>query len=243
MARSSPQGVAFPTTHWSLVDRARGGGDGLQDLLRQYAPALEAYLLWTLGVRRQDVEDTLQSFIADKVVAERLVEHANRHRGRFRTFLISVLNNYVSNRRRYDRTQRRSPGAAAAHVDEVDVVDHHAPPPAQAYETAWVRQILMQALSRMEEACRHDHRTATWALFEARVVRPALDATDPPNYDDLVTTLGFATPGDAHNAMVTAKRMLHRHLREVIGEYTRDPAEIDEELAELRQFLSAPRAG
>ncbi len=236
------RGVAFPTTHWSMVDRARGGGAGLDDMLRRYWPALEAFLVWTLRVPRQDVEDVLQSFVADKVVAQRLMDHANRHRGRFRTFLISVLKHYVSNQRRWEKAQRRSPGTAMTDLAGLEVMDRGAVSPGIAFETAWVRQLLTDALTRMEAECAATQRQSTWALFDARVVQPALHSAQPPAYDDLVQRLGFAGPSEAQNALVTAKRMLARHLRDVVSQYARDAAEVDEELADLRQILSSPRA-
>lgn len=243
MANGSTGRVEFPSTHWSVVDGAAAGGDGLQALLRRYQPAMRAYLQQTLRVPSRDLDDLLQSFIADKLVAESAIAHADRRRGRFRTFLLSVLKNYASNVRRARRSERRSGDDLAVSLDDRHVPERRQPTGEELFDIDWARSLLDAALGRMRQACEGEGgRREIWMILDRRVVQPALTGEPPPSYADLLQNLGLDSATTAHNLLVTAKRMFERSLRETIGEYARDEAEIDEELRDLRRILARARA-
>jgi hypothetical protein len=50
--------------------------------------------------------------------------------------------------------------------------------------------------------------------------------------------IGFKTPLQASNALVTAKRMFERQLRSVVAEYAGDESEVESELMDLRRIFS-----
>src|SRR5687768_1628264 len=70
-------GALFHSTHWSQVARA-GDADpavreaALTSLLDTYLPALASYLRWHRGLPPDRLDDLLQGFVCDKVVAEEL---------------------------------------------------------------------------------------------------------------------------------------------------------------------------
>jgi len=75
-------------------------------------------------------------------------------------------------------------------------------------------------------------------VFECRVVKPILDGSPPADYRELVERFGFRSPSQASNALTTAKRMYARSLRAAVGQYAGDHAEIETELADLKQALA-----
>ena len=77
--------------------------------MRQYLPALKAHLLFKRTVPRDRVEDILQGFVVDKVVEHHLLSRATRKKGKFRTFLLTVLDRYVIDQQRRENAQRRRP--------------------------------------------------------------------------------------------------------------------------------------
>src|SRR4051794_11467498 len=88
----------FPATHWSLIDRAREPAsrrEALATLLVRYLPALRAHLLAARRVPPDRIEDTLQAFVTDKVIEQNLLAHADREKGKFRSFLVSTFDRYV----------------------------------------------------------------------------------------------------------------------------------------------------
>src|SRR5439155_3012654 len=98
--------------------------------------------------------------------------------------------------------------------------------------------ILNEVAVRMKQHLLESNRELLWKLFETRVLTPTLQQIEPPPYEQMVRELGFSTATEACSAVVTAKRMFARLLREVIGAYALDDEAIEEELNDLRQILS-----
>src|SRR4051794_5996653 len=104
----------FPATRWSLVGRA-GKTDAvaqpiaIAEIARMYSPALRAHLLQSLYYDEHRADDLLQGFLADKVLEQRLIGHADPQRGRFRTFLLAALDRYVVDQHRHGAARKRSP--------------------------------------------------------------------------------------------------------------------------------------
>jgi hypothetical protein len=107
--------------------------------------------------------------------------------------------------------------------------------------------VLSEAIARMSNECHAGPQPGhgrVWKLFEARVLRPILDGDEPPCYDELVQSIGFESPTQASNALVTGKRMMARLLRSVIAGYAADPGEVELEMNDLWETVSsAGRAG
>ena len=110
------------------------------------------------------------------------------------------------------------------------------------YDVAWARQVLAEALRRMEQRCLAAGREDTWGVFQKRFVSPILERTEPAPYEHLVREFGFRSPSQAANALTTAKRMFARSLRGVVGEYCAGEDEVEEEIRGLMEILSASDA-
>ncbi len=230
----------FPTTQWSAVKRAGeagGGSAALGELLVKYLPALRAHLIRTRRIRPNEVDDLLQGFVADKVIHDRLIGHADRYRGKFRTFLLATLDNYLVSTIRHERSQRRSPGKPMLDVTEVQIAGGSDAGPGGAFDVAWARQVLAQTMARMQAECERSGQPHIWQVFVCRVLEPIFNQAPVEAYKDLVDRFAFASPTQAANALITGKRMFKRNLRLVISEYARDAAEVEEELASLRAIL------
>jgi RNA polymerase sigma-70 factor (ECF subfamily) len=254
----------FPATHWSLIGRAGDDNSKVRriaivDVVREYLPALRSFLRTTRRVPPDDVEDLLQSFLADKVLGEGLIPKADRTKGRFRTFLLAALNHFLLNRVVHDCRLRRRPrngvlslGTVGDDSDcpnnrEVFDVAGTAPEPSAAFDVMWARHVLRRAVERTEAECRQAGRVDIWTILDERVLRPALDGAEPVPYEQLLGRAGVSGAGGATspaglaNLLVTAKRMLARNLRGVIGEYETDPAAVEEEIRDLRAILGGAR--
>lgn len=233
----------FPTTRWSVVNCARlgegpDGREALDKLLRRYLPALRAHLITSRGMRPDAADEVLQSFCLEKVVEGAVLRHADAARGRFRTFLLSVLSNYLIDLHRRANAKFRSPGQELASLDHdiAAVADHG---PGQEYELAWARQVIAAALESMREQCRD--RPEVWGVFELRLLLPIFEEAPPAPYEQLVARFNFRSPSQAANALVTAKRMFVRALHAVIAEYA-DEADVDQEVDSLYRSLASKRA-
>ena len=236
---------SLPTTHWSLV-RAAGGEmseesrrRALTDVLRSYMPAMRAHLLIKLRIPSGDTEDLLQGFVADKVLDHDVLRSADQAKGRFRNFLLTALDRYVFDQHRWSGAQKRGGGETRVPIEEAALVAVAVGAgPDQAFDVAWARQVLAEAIEAMREQCRAGARPDLWDVFESRVLQSTIGGARPVPYGELLIRHGWKTPAQASNALVTAKRMFVRVLRSVIGKYEREDADIDREIQELYRVLA-----
>lgn len=246
MPKDPIDAAPFPVTRWSLVGRAADAGDprfkaALDELVVRYLPALRAHLVLTRRLPPDEADDLLQGFMASKVLEQNLVARADQAAGKFRTFLLAALGNFLIDAVRARQAKKRSGVAGAVQVDEQrsEVMDPRAEP-AAAFEAAWARQVLARATDLMRRECEATGRADVWGVFEARVLNPALHGDEPTAYDELVRAFGLASPDQASNVLVTGKRTFARLLRQAVAEYA-DDADVEQELMELKAILS--RAG
>jgi DNA-directed RNA polymerase specialized sigma24 family protein len=238
---------SFPTTHWSLVGRAGQAAEAdrrhaLEQLLMRYLPPMRAHLTQAKRLSVDEAEDVLQAFLAEKVLAQNVIGRADSARGRFRSFILTSLNNFLSNVRRDSGAQKRGGGRieSASPIDGVAAPDGS---PADTFDVAWAREVLRQAIEAMRVECESGGRTATWEVFRARVLDPVFSDAEPVPYPELVRMFNFESPAQASNALVTANRHFMRVLRRVVGGYEQDAAAIEAELLDLRRIVAGPRAG
>ena len=240
----------FPTTRWGDVAAAAGGeapdpGRAMGELLARYIPALRTFLMLDQRLDRHRADDLLQSFVAERVLERNLLARADPSRGRFRTFLLACLSNHVAMERRREAAAKRNPGAGRLLPLDDHAADAMAGEPrSDVFDVAWGRQVIAEALQRMRRECESSLRADLWALFHGRVVAPAMEGAAPLDYAEITARFRFATPAEATNALVTAKRMFLRMLRSVVAEYA-DGDEVDEELVRLKRILAGagPDAG
>ncbi|MGN6366953.1 MAG: RNA polymerase sigma factor [Phycisphaerae bacterium] len=230
----------FPATHWSLVRRAGSPQsdtqrEALATLLTRYLPALRSHLRFVRRIPPDRADDLLQSFISDKLLERQLLQHADEARGRFRTFLLTTLNNFITSHLR----ARKEIPAANPQVQGLSpsALEHDNTPHAEV-EAAWARALLHDLLRTMKDECERTHRHDLWLVFEQRILLPLFDNRPPLDYETLARQLHLASPTQAANLLTTAKRTYARLLRLAIAEYEPNPANIEEELTHLHQILA-----
>lgn len=227
----------FLSTRGSLILAARGGDparrrEALDELLRLYLPALRAHLLYRRRIDLHRAEDLLQAFVTRKVLERELLTRFDPARGRFRSFLLKSLQNFV-----FDHLETNSNQIA---MDRCEPLAESESP---VFEVEWSRQLLQETLRRMRQDCVAEGKAARWELFHARVIVPTLTGGAEPSYRTLVDRFGFRSAEQACNALVTAKRQFERTLRALISEteHMLSDEEIDAEIADL--CTSVRRAG
>lgn len=254
MFSSRSRAMRFPTTRWSLVSAAGDGSprvrkEALGALLANYLPPLRHYLVRRMRVPADRADDLLQSFVSEKVLREELVPRAERSRGRFRSFLLGALNQFVAGHARHAGRKKRRLFREVP-LDTLPEPADGAADPGEAFDVAWARGVLDLALARTRAECDASGRADLWAVFEARVLGPTLGGRAPAPYEELAASLSLAAAADVYPLLVTAKRMYARNLRAVVAEYAGGPSAVEGEIAELRAALSKagngnalPRAG
>ncbi len=157
MSRSG--GGPFDTTQWSLV-LAAGDADhperatALETLCRDYWFPAYAFVR-RRGWAAEDARDLTQGFFA-LVIEKNTLARARRDRGRFRSFLLTALRNYLANE--WDRARARKRGGDRVPIS-VDAAEAErrmtedvcaTSDPQLVFEQRWARELLERSLRRLE---------------------------------------------------------------------------------------------
>jgi len=233
----------FNTTHWSIVLACSGENDAdqareaLAQLFQTYWYPLYAYVR-RRGHGEQDAEDLVQAFCLHLQEKHALAK-ADPQRGKFRTFLLSSLQNFLANETARAHAQKRGGGRELIFLDAEDARSryrlepaHHLTPEA-IFEMRWAHAVLEGTLAGL----RGD--------FVARGKERL--------FDGLASFLSLDEPGDSYQQAATRLRLplsaikttVHRlrqdyrtKLREEIGRTVSTPDEIEDELRYLRKVLA-----
>jgi DNA-directed RNA polymerase specialized sigma24 family protein len=243
-ADAVPKPAAFPHTCWSLVRRAgrapdTTSGRALDDLLRLYCPVLKKHLVRHLNFAPHAADDLVQDFVVHRILGKNTLARAEAARGRFRVFLLKAFTNFVIGEIRKRRARKRAPhDENAVRLDEfpdavaTDAPFHH------SLDVEWARRLMALAIGRMQQECTDKGRGDLWEVFSCRVLEPALDQAPVPSYDNLVQRFGFASPTQASNLLITAKRMFRRALEQTVRDTVASEAQVEEEIRDIKAILT-----
>ena len=231
----------LPSTHWSLVREAGHEiGDiqrrALGRVLSQYLHPMAWHVRSKFGVDLHQSEDLVQGFIVHKVLEGELIQSASQAKGRFRTLLLTALDRYAIDQ--YRIAESREGNGERRPLGEAAEASSSASDPAEIFDLLWARQVLVDAVTRMQEHCLSNARPDLWEVFQGRVLAATLEGGAVVPYAELAARLGWATPAQGSNVLVTANRMFARVLRATVGRYELAPADVEREIDSLHEILS-----
>jgi RNA polymerase sigma factor (sigma-70 family) len=244
---AAPANGSFPTTHWSVVINAGAGSESLaraalESLCRHYWYPLYSYVR-RQGRTHHEAEDCTQEFLA-RLLATETVARARPERGRFRTFLLTTLRNFLTTEWR--RTQAAKRGGAATHLslDWRDAEQRFAYEPAdtgltpeQAFDFNWAHRLIEGAIATL----RVEYERRQQALLFAELAPFIWGPVEGETLAAPAQRLGLST----HAFTVALQRLRQRvgtRLRESVAETVADGAEVDTELRHLIAAVSAQRS-
>ena len=241
---------AFLTTEWSVIELIRDGQKPsstilINDLLRKYWKPVYCYLR-RKGYDNEQAKDLTQGFFQEVVLGRSLIEHAEKTRGRFRTFLLTALQQYVAGIHRKQSRQRRMPRGDLVRLDEL-ALDEGLEAPAQfspedSFNYAWAAQLLDGILEEVREKCVADGKSIHWQVFHDKVLRPVRDNAPPPSLAEICELYNIDSPSKASNMLVTVNRRFQAGLKRHIRRSVTEDHDVDSEFQELRQILARNRA-
>jgi RNA polymerase sigma-70 factor (ECF subfamily) len=224
-----------------MVRRAGGEEDtgaALAHLCREYWYPLYAYAR-RRGSSPHDAQDLIQSFIAHLIEGP-LLSRADPERGRFRSFMLGSLQNFLAKEHRREQAEKRGGGAEIVSLDEARDEQRFAVEPAdeQTPESLFERSWAFALLDRVLVRVRVEYETAgRLALFEA--LQPYLAGKDgQAGYAALGEQLGLGE----NTVAVSIHRLRRRYgelLREEIAQTVDSPAEVEDEIAHLLSVVSS----
>lgn len=188
------------------------------------------------GQGASEAEETLQQFFV-WMAEKQILTRADRQRGRFRTFLLVSLKQFVQRqRRRLRRAAGSVVGGNAAAMAERSV-DHEVSrglSPEAVYERTWALELLRTTM----DALRCDfERAGECARFDT--LRGFLTCDSEANYADAANALGLS-PGAVRVAVHRLRQRFGELLRAKIAETVPYDGDIDDEILGLFRALGDP---
>jgi RNA polymerase sigma-70 factor (ECF subfamily) len=236
-SRITSQEKWFATTHWSVVlaaghDSSPGAQEALEKLCSAYWYPLYAYVR-RQGRSAEDAQDLTQAFFA-KLLEKKSLRHAQKERGRFRTFLLTSLKNFLS--QEWERAKAAKRGGGSIHLswDQTSAEERYQLEPVsdltpdKIFEQRWALTLFQQALARLR-----DESVAAGNSDRFEQLKGFL--TDEPGtgaYKAVAERLGMSPESVA----VSVHRLRQRYgelVREGIAQTVATPAEAQEELRYL----------
>ena len=231
----------FDSTHWSLV-LAVGSADStasqsaLAQLCEDYWQPLYAYALRKVRDPHQ-AQDITQGFFV-QLLQRNMLEVASPERGRFRSFLLTSLQNFIKNQWRAGQALKRGGGRLPLRLDfesagEIVVSSQREETPEETFDREWAHAVLRVVLKRL-----HDSWSANGKSLEFQVLRQFLTGrTSETTYSDAARELGM-TAGAVKTAASRLRTQYRQVLRTEIAQTVQHPGEVEDEIRRLFQVLS-----
>ena len=239
------KGGQFTTTCWSAVLLSGQSQAPGSDLAREEFCQLYWYPLYAFirrrGYNAEDARDLTQGFFLF-IFDHKALRRATPTKGKFRSFLLGSLKNYLSNEYQRENAIKRGGKIDFVSVDFSDGEDRYSreptdsPTPEKIFDANWALTLLERAIVRLKEEYSAKGKAT---VFET--LTPFLDvsgAAQAPSYKIVAEKLRVSDPG--------VKTLIHRFrkryseiLREAVAQTVTDPGEIDDEIRSLCEALIA----
>jgi RNA polymerase sigma-70 factor (ECF subfamily) len=224
----------FQNTDWSVVFRgaqaqAAEAREALDRLLRSYWKPVYFYIR-RAGHPVEDAKDLAQDFFTQLLDSD-LLARVERT-GRFRSFLLAVVNGFLANKRREAGALKRGGGRQRVPFDAAEA-ERELPPgpeaPDRAYGRAWATAVLGRALDRLEQSLEAEGRGVCGRLLRAQA--------DGATHDELARRFELS-PTDVNNYLHRARVRLRDELEREIRPTVMSESDLREEIADLLRAFS-----
>jgi RNA polymerase sigma factor (sigma-70 family) len=233
----------FASTHWTMILKASDSTaasahalNALSELCRIYWRPVYGFLR-RQGYEREDAQDLTQGFFLH-LIERRGYARADKGKGRFRSFLLAALKNFIGDARDHEHALKRGGGMILEKLDdksEAEITRAAKWRADEVYDREWAATLVQQALNRLTQECVIAGKAELFGWLMPRLAI-AEESTIP--YEEMARR--------SHRTVTTLRRELMRLraryraiLREEVRGTVRDPAEVDEELRYLCHVLAA----
>ncbi len=239
----------FATTHWSLILSAaksesgeQKAHDALDELCRTYWRPIFAFVC-RRGYSMEDAQDLTQDFFV-KILEGSWLQHADVNRGRFRSLLLTSLQNFLNSAAERTHTQKRGGDVKFVSWDDwmaeapsqlsVSAQAHDSLPPERLFDLRWAVTVVEQALRRLREECEGKDRLR---LFYA-LSRHLTEERNEVSYANLSAALGVAETA-VKKQLHTLRQRYRCLLRDEVARTVENPADVEDEIRYLCAALAA----
>lgn len=214
-----------------------GAVEALEQLCRAYWYPLYAYVR-RRGYSSEDAQDLTQDFF-QRLLASDWIGRADQEKGRFRTFLLCGLQNFLANEWQKRGRLKRGAGKVFVALDGFEAEERYRVEPAESasadklFERRWALTLLESVLQRLEaEQEGPDAVERFSALREVLVGEPSEEG-----YAALAQRLGVAE-NTVKSWVHRLRRRYRELLREAVAQTVNGPEEVQDELRFLARVLA-----
>jgi RNA polymerase sigma-70 factor (ECF subfamily) len=239
----------FATTRWSLIlSAAHSEGDdqksreALNELCRNYWRPVFSFV-WRRGHSMEDAQDLTQDFFAS-ILQRNWLQHAEPGRGRFRSFLVKSLQNFLISANEKSRALKRggdvkfvswddwmaqAPSQLSISAQAIDSL-----PPERLFDLRWAATVVEHALRRLSEECESKGKRRLFHALSSHLTAER----DEVSFAQLSTELGIAETAvikQLHNLRQRYRSLL----RDEVAQTVADPGQVEDEIRYLCAALAA----
>lgn len=230
--------AVFATTHWSMVmlagqEHSPAATAALEKLCHAYWYPIYAEVR-RRGYGQHDAQDHTQGFFAG-LLRRKSFTHVAAEKGRFRTFLLASLKNFLADQHDLRQAAKRGGGTPLIELDAMTAEHRFALEPAteetpdKAFDRRWATALLEQAFARLASEQAQAGKGEIFSRLKTFLTRE----TEPGEYGELASELGLTA-----NAIAQTVRRLRWRARELlIDEAAQTVAAVGDAEQELRALF------
>jgi RNA polymerase sigma-70 factor (ECF subfamily) len=237
------EAMGFHTTHWSVVMAARAGEEKQKHLALASLCATYWYPLYAFVRRRglspHEAEDLTQEFFC-QFLERNALSGVRPAAGKFRSFLLACLKNFLSNERERARAQRRGGGRALLSLDTVDAERRYLLEPADqltpdaVFERRWAFAVLERTIATLRQEYSTSEKIQQFEELEGFLPGGPANGSRA----DLAAKRGVSV-GAVDVAIHRLRQRFGALLREQVAQTVSSEAEIEGELRYLISVLGS----
>ena len=234
-------GDKFPATRWSAVAALRSDESHERDrafktVVATYWKPVYKYVRLKWGKPKEDAEDLTQGFFA-KALEKEFFRSFEPAKGRFRTFLRTCLDGFVTNENKAARRLKRGGDARIlslnfenaegelkhAEIPDRDFLDEY-------FDQEWIRSLFSLAVDQLRKECEAQGKSTQFRLFECYDLDP--EGGLKPSYEQLAAEYALTVTA-VTNYLAFARREFRRLVLEKLRELTASDEEFRDEARQL----------
>jgi RNA polymerase sigma factor (sigma-70 family) len=224
--------ASFVSTAWTTVVRA-GSSDSVEArrhmgmlIARYWRPVYHFILRY--GKSHEDAKDLTQAFFLS-FIEKRAVGYAQKDRGRFRSFLLACVKQYLA---REHRASSRKPAELQMDFGLAQNEDHFAgqsEDPIRTFTRNWAKCLIENVVGRLRNECDALGKPLQFRAFHLRMLEGTSRA-------ETAAGLGVE-PKDVDNLLASARKRFDRLLRDEVRGSVIEEIAVENEITELLSSL------
>lgn len=231
----------FPTTDWSVIVEASGPAHlhaikAMNHLCSRYRRPIMTFVRAQCG-SHHDAEDLTQSFF-EFAIRQSVIQRARRERGRFRSFILASLRNFLCNQHDMRSTEKRGGKFRFVPLDEMSGASMSSTGGGicgqdSSFDREWALTILRRSLEIMEEKWITAGKAEKFRVCSVYIARRATVV----DYARIASELGISAEA-AEMSLARMRREFGETLRREVSKTVAHPDDIEDEIRYLRCIVA-----